>query len=253
MKDAISDAKSLHRSLFVYVFCNENPVSNAMDKLFQSPGVARLIASKCIFYPISATTADGYSAITGCKFTSLPLFLLVIPHGDSLKACRVSWVFQGDIAESGLIAALESIRGPAPREDPIRAEQDRYFLEAVQDDVQRIEEREWEEQQQELIAEREDAEKERIEREFAALPILSPSQEDVLCVKFHFENNSEKMWVFPRSGSLSMLYIFARKFEYPRTFALKSGFPIAIVPDDETKLNEVFRERNVLIHVTDSG
>jgi hypothetical protein len=186
------------------------------------------------------------------KVTKLPLFLLAVPQGDSLKTCVANSIFQGEVTESALVAALETIRGPPPPADPIREEQDQYFLEALQDDIRRNEERQIEERRRQEQSSRAADEKERIEREFAELPDLSPADRFAVSVKFKFDDNSEKVKVFPRTGPVSMLYVFVRKYEYPRSFVLKTGFPTAVLPECDAALEEFFRERSVLVHVADA-
>jgi hypothetical protein len=127
-----------------------------------------------------------------------------------------------------------------------RSQQDQEYIEAEIEDTRNTEERIREESVQEV-----DPERESVEREFLGLPELEPSDSEVLICKFKFPDSSEKVKVLPLSGTTAMFYVFVRKFQYPEEFVLKTGFPMLEIPDDETTLAELFRERSVVIHVTE--
>jgi hypothetical protein len=59
------------------MYCVDNSESVAMDSVFQSAPTAEHISAKFVLYVISATGADGWTVVTGTKFTALPLFLFV--------------------------------------------------------------------------------------------------------------------------------------------------------------------------------
>jgi hypothetical protein len=245
IKDAIHDAKMLHRSLFVYIYCNDNPVCRATDGIFSSRAVASAIARGYVFYPAPVTTADGYAIATGAKFRVLPLILLFRPTGETIVDCRLFANHQGHITKDVLLASLSLAAPPPHAGDAFREAQDREFRE-VEVESQR------EAQRMEDERRRQEAARHRVEDEFAALPRLTPADVGIVIFKFKFPDNSEQVKVLPVAGGTRMLHAFVRKFVYPREFGLRTGFPLMDVPDDDTAIGELFRQRNVLVHVTES-
>jgi hypothetical protein len=246
IKDAIHDSKTLHRFLFVYIYENANPQSPAMDSLFRSPLIARVIHARYLFYAASVTTSDGYSIAIGSKFTELPLFLLLRPNGETVRDCRLFASHQGRIDEASIVAMLTA--GGAQEQvqeeegDGIRADQDRAFMEAEAEDVRREEQR---------VREIEEAEgeRDRVEREFAELPELAATDPDVIVCKFKFGDGLEKVKVFQRTGPTAMLHVFVRRFRYPEEFVLRAGFPMREIPDGGDAIADLFHERSVVIYV----
>jgi hypothetical protein len=246
VKDAIHDAKNLRKFLLVYVFCNDNPLCQSMDSLYKSTAISRIISSRYIFYPTSSTTWDGYSIATGFSFTALPLFLFLRPTGETVNDCQLFADLRGAVSEETLLATL-SVAVPPAAADPIRDAQDREFLEAEAADARRTQEL-FQAQTTETQAV---DERERIEREFAALPELAASDRDVLICKFKFPDNTEKVRVFRREGSVAMLYAFVRYFRFPEEFVLRTQFPMLEIPDDGSTIADIFRETSIVIHVVD--
>jgi hypothetical protein len=243
LKDAISDARSLNRSLLVYVYCADNPASAATDVLFQSAPIAEHLASKFVLYATPATVADGWAVVTGAKFTALPMFLFVKPAGDTLATSQIFITHEGPVSEEILLSLMESTVMP-PVGDHVRAEQDRQFLEAVRQDEEAA-------AAIESTAEIEEGERDRVEREFSELPDLQPTDPEACRVRFRFLDNSQRIRVFPRHGPVAMLFTFARYYQFPNAFALETGYPRKQIREDEGTIEEACGGRQVQIYVVD--
>jgi hypothetical protein len=251
LKDAIADARSLKRSLLVYVYCADNPVCAMTDVLFQSAHVAEHMASKFILYATPATVAEGWALITGASFKSLPMFLFVKPTGDTLATCQIFITHQGAVSEDILVSSLESA-APSPMGDPVRAEQDRQFLEAVRQEEEHAEEAAATDEMRAIEAAVQDSEKDQVEREFHELPDLQSTDPDTCRVKFQFLDNSQRIRVFPRQGPVRMLFAFVRYYQFPNAFALEAGYPRKQIKEDEGTIEEACGGRQVQIYVVNT-
>jgi hypothetical protein len=237
---AISDAKNLHKSLMIYIFCPENPLCSATDRLLRIPAIGQAISANYVFYATSSTTSDGYSILTGIRFRSLPLILLVRPSGNSLQESTVFVTHQGDISESSLLSYFAMDHRPPA--DPVRAEQDREFQEAI-----------LEVEQQEVIQHeavgRYESERDRIAAEFAALPELPHGAPNVCRVRFQMPDNSNPEKAFPKDGPISMLFVFARHLLFPKKFALFTGFPMSRIEESQATIESVCPYQQFLVRV----
>jgi hypothetical protein len=103
-----------------------------MDSVFQSAPIAQRISTKFVLYTTAATAADGWAVVTGTKFTALPLFLFVRPTAETLSKCEIFVSHEGAVSVDILMASLES--ASFINRDQVRAEQDRQFMEVLQED-----------------------------------------------------------------------------------------------------------------------
>jgi hypothetical protein len=67
----------------------------------------------------------------------------------------------------------------------------------------------------------------------------------VICT-FKFRDGAERVAVFPRAGTSAILDTFAGRFAWSQGFLLRTGFPMAQVPDGETAITMLFPEKNAL-------
>jgi hypothetical protein len=236
LRDALCDAKELHKTLLLYVFCLDNPDCAEADLLFQSPSVAQEISAKFVFFATSSTTADGWAIITGTKFRRLPLTIFVKPTADTLSQCQVFLNHQGPLSEDVLLSSMAAVTSPPG--DPIRDAQDREFREALDDEQHRAAE----------AATQSDA-RGKVDREFAELPQLRAGETDACPVKFHFPDNSQRVFVFPRQAPVALMFRYVRYFLFPRSFALETGFPRCRVAEDGGTIEMALGGRCVQVYV----
>jgi hypothetical protein len=232
IKDAISDAQVLRKLLFVYVYCLDSPDCSANDSLFQIPGISQQIASKCIFYGTPSTSSDGYSAITGASFKSLPMCFLVQPRGPSLSKCALLGSLEGALDES----SLTSLLGIGPPANPVESDPEETAAES-ETDVPATEEP--------------DRERERIDREYESLAEVGTDDPAACGVNFHFPDNAERFKLFRKSDPASDLFVFARRFQYPKRFSMVSGFPSQAVPDGDSTIEALGFGTQFVVHVVD--
>jgi hypothetical protein len=236
LREAISNAKELHKPLLLYVFCLDNPDCAEVDLLFQSPAVVQEISTKFVFFAASSTTADGWSIITGTKFKRLPLIIFVRPTGDALSHGQVFLNHQGEISEEVLLSSMAAVA--APPGDPLRAAQEREFQEALD-----------EEQRRAAATAAESDARARVDREFAELAQLQPGEADGCPVKFHFPDSSQRVFVFPPQAPVALMFRYVRYFLFPREFALETGFPRSRVADDDGTIERALGGRYVQVYV----
>jgi hypothetical protein len=236
LREALSTARELHKTLFLYVFCLDNPDCTETDLLFQSPAVVQSISVKFVFFAASATTADGWSIITGTRFRHLPLIIFVKPTSDTLSNCQLFLTHQGPISEDVLLSSMEAVA--APSGDPIREAQDREFQEALDEERRCLAE----------AAAQSDA-RGRVDQEFAELPQLRAGDTDVCPVRFHFPDNSQRVFVFPRQAPVALMFRYVRYFLFPRSFALETGFPRRRVAEDDGTIEMALGGRYVQLYV----
>jgi hypothetical protein len=246
LNEAISSARSLQKCLLVYVYCVDSPECAAVDSLFRSAPIAEHISAKFVLYATSATVTDGWAIVTGTKFKSLPLFLFVRPTAETLPKCQIFVSHEGVVSEDLLMSFLESssfLDGGR-----VRAEQDRQFMEVLQEDEAQ--------QAEPPVAIQEPAEgskdREKIEKEFNDLPVIEAGDPDACRVKFQFPDNSHRVQAFPRGAPAWMLFVFARYYQFPRGFALETGHPMKKINEDEATIEEACGGRQVQVYVVDS-
>jgi hypothetical protein len=174
---------------------------------------------------LSITTSDGYSIATGVKFRALPLLLLVRPTGRTVQDSSIFLNHQGEVTESALLSwlGLERSRG-----DPIAAEQDIEFEQAVEIDNERAA----------AVRERE-RERESVQEDFENLPELRPGDPNVCTIRMHLPNSRPMVKVFPRAGKIAMLFAFANHFVAPRVVALYTGHPLQRIENLEAEIGSI--------------
>jgi hypothetical protein len=86
-------------------------------------------------------------------------------------------------------------------------------------------------------------------KEFASLPDVAPGDEQAVSVKFHFPDGSERVKVFAKSGCVSMLFTFARNFQYPNRFSIVPVFPPQPLEDDDRAIESLGLGSQFVVHV----
>ena len=245
--DAFTDAQTLGKRLFIYVYCTDNPLSMKTDELWRNPTISEKIAADYIFYPTSVTSVDGYAMAVGTAFTEIPICFIINPTGNTLHESTVVSVSQGIITAESLIISLSSgsgtIPGPAPAEDPVVPEQNQEFHEAETEMARTA-------QLEAAVAEMRDLEKEEVESMFEQLPDIEAGTENSCVVKFRFDNGTEQMKVFHKNASISSMFTFVRHFAFPRHFLLFApGCPMVKLEASEEPIESLRYGNNFIVVV----
>ena len=92
-------------------------------------------------------------------------------------------------------------------------------------------------------------------RQFEALPELSPTEANVCTVRFHFPDNVERTRVFPRDGSVDMLFAFARYFEEGRAIRLYSAVGLAMreLAESDGVISQVSSDAQFVVYVLEDN
>ena len=250
IEDAITDAQNLHRSLFLFIFCRDNPVTNGVVSLLQSNAVAEEIRENFIFLPLDVTWPEGWRVATELEFKSMPLIAMIRPRGTSLWESKVYVKYEGKVGETTLLSSMRIEMNDRNPDHAIMREQDDEFNQAVrmaEEDRRRNEEAEEEAQR---TSEGQERQRQEIEAQYDALMELG-EQGDVATIRFQFPDSQTRTHKFPRNGSVRNLFVFARKFMFPRQFALMTGFPQRKLEESDKTLAEECREKQFIVYVED--
>jgi hypothetical protein len=237
---AVNDAVNLQKSLFVYVFCPENPDCAQAETVLRADAVGQLVADRYLFYATSSTASDGYSILTGLNFRSLPLILLVHPAGRTLRESTIFVTHQGPISIATLLDYFTLDRRGNP--DPIVRNQDEEFQAALIDAEQQ--------QLAQIQTEGEfDLYRQTVAAQFESLPNLSANDNNVSKVRFRMPDNSQSERFFPENGAVAMLFVHVRFVLFPRRFVLLTGFPQMQIQEGEAAIGELCSHGQLLVYV----
>ncbi|KAH0795466.1 FAS-associated factor 2-B [Histomonas meleagridis] len=248
VKDAIEDAKNLNRSLFLFIYCIDNPNTYKVSKILQSDAIANEIHSNFIFLPLDVSFPEGWHSACDLKFTEIPMIAIVRPEGTTLNESHVFAEFKGIISEDDLLSSIRIENHHRSPDVEIIEQQNEEFNEAIRRDTEATREEVEEEQRVQNQQEEEKREKEKIEKEFDELPEIEEGM-DVATIRFQFPDNVSRIHKFPRDQTVNLLFVFARKFMFPKKFVLVTGFPQYKIDENGKKLSDVCREKNFIVHV----
>jgi hypothetical protein len=152
-----------------------------------------------------------------------------------LPKCEIFVSHEGAVSADILMLSLES--ASVLDRNQVRAEQDRQFMEMLQED----------EVQQAVVPAasahpaEESGDRERIEKKFNELPVIGAGDPDSCRVRFQFQflDNSHRINAFPRGAPASIPFLFARYYQFPREFALDAGYPMKKRSKDDVAIEEV--------------
>lgn len=248
--DAIIDAKNLSKSLFIFIYSRDNADTFQVNEIFQLQSIKSIIQQNYIFYPLEATSVEGWKIVTSTfKFHSLPLFALIRPRGTSLSQSQIFMKHEGLIGETALLSYISIENQNLAQEDNqnnnIIAQQDEDFRRAVEEaELNQL-------TTEEIEREARRTEENRIQKindEFNAIPI--PQQgEDKIVIRFLFPDNISRTREFPVNGTIRMLFAFARKFEDPQNFILLTGFPMQQLEESDELISSICNDKHFVIHV----
>ena len=246
INDALDDAKNLNRSLFIFIYCKENALTQRTIATLSSQAVAEEMRRSFIFLPLDVTTLEGLTVANALEFHSLPLIALVRPHGQSLEESQIFVKHEGKIGESIL---LSYIRVERHEEQVVVENQDEEYQEALHAEQERQREIQSREEEEERKEEEAKALEESVNEAFDHLPPPPTDPSNKATIKFQFPDNNNQIRAFPRDGPTSMLFVFARKFVFPKNFVLRAGFPPKELEENEKPLAETCKDKQFICYV----
>ncbi|KAK8870600.1 hypothetical protein M9Y10_008486 [Tritrichomonas musculus] len=248
IEDAIVDAKNLHRSLILFIYCLHNPLTPSIVNLLQKPSIANEIHENFVFLPLDVTWPEGWSVATQLEFQRMPLLAIIRPKGSSLWESRVFVKYEGKIGENTLLSSIRVELQERNPDNRIVEEQNNDFNEAILQDAENERIRREQAAEAQAQAQRAEEEAKKIDEEFEQLP-STDGLTDVTTIRFQFPDNNTRIHKFPRDCSVNLLFVFVRKFMHPKKFILLTGFPQFKINEDGQKLCDVYGEKNFIIHV----
>jgi hypothetical protein len=219
-----------------------------MVSLLQQPTISHEIRESFIFLPLDVTWPEGWRVAAELEFKTMPLIAMIRPRGSSLAESKVFVTYEGKVGESTLLSSMRVELNERSPDAQIVQEQDNDFDRAVRADEENRR-REVEVVQAEVARRADEVDmQQRVEAEFASLP-EPQGDEELATIRFQFPDSTSKTRKFARNGPVRFLFIFVRKYMWPRTFGLKSGFPQTRVEESEKLIGEVFREKQFIVYV----
>ena len=242
---AIIDSKNMNKSLFTFIYCLENPLTQKFISIFSQPSVSNEIKQNFIFLPLDVTTLEGLTFANSLEYHSLPLIALIRPKGTTLEESQVFVKHEGMIGESILLSYIRVEHRDIPNE--IEQQNQEYDI-AIQQENERL----YLLEEQERI-ENEKKQKElnnikQIEEDFNNLPDTSSLNEKIT-IKFLFPNKSSENHSFPKDSPIKFLFIFVRKFMYPSKFTLTTGIPPITLEESDLLIKDICNNKNFIVYV----
>ena len=248
IEDAISDAQNLHRSLFLFIFCRDNPVTNSVVALLQKNSVSEEIRENFIFLPLDVTWPEGWRVATELEFKSMPLIAMIRPRGSSLWESKVYVKYEGKVGETTLLSSMRIELNDRNPDIAIMREQDDEYDRALHIDEENRRRNVEAEEEAQRESEGQERERQDVEDAYERLMDLGEGG-DVATIRFQFPDNQSRTHKFPRNGPVSNLFVFARKFMFPKAFTLMTGFPKRTLAENENILSEECKEKQFLVYV----
>ena len=251
---ALSDAVNLNKPIIMYIYCVDNSVSNRMDRIFRAPAIAAKIASDFVFYPMSVTSSDGFETAQDLGFRMIPCLFIGAADAWRGAAARGNFI-EGEFDEEMLLSAMDSVLARMRnRAAEAEREEDQQIRQEVMEEFRELE------QEMQMRESLEEAQQPADEvplyvRQFEALPELSPTEANVCTVRFHFPDNVERTRVFPRDGSVDMLFAFARYFEEGRAIRLYSAVGLAMreLAESDGVISQVSSDAQFVVYVLEDN
>ena len=254
IEEAITDAKNLNRSLFVFIYCKENALTQRCLTVLSQPSICEEIQRSFLFLPLDVTTPQGIVVANALNFNTLPLIALIRPRGTTLNESQIFVKHEGKIGESILLSYIrvehqeqEEQQAHAQQQAMVE-EQDLEYREALEREQERQRQIRIHEEEEEMHEEMQKVLQQTVDEAFDALP-PPPSIGEKVTVKFQFPDNNNQIRVFPRDGPVSMFFTFARKFVFPKDFILKIGFPPAQISETNEPISSVITDKQFICYV----
>lgn len=250
INDALTDAKNLHRSLFLFIYCKENPNTKNVISLLRLDNVAQAIHNSFIFYPQDVTWPEGWAIATQLKFQELPLIALIRPRGHSLEESNVFVQHEGKLGANALLSFInvEHQNAEANEAHGIVQQQNDEFNNAVLQDEINLQQEEEQRRAEEEASRLEQEAKVKVEAEFESLPTPPPNA-DCCTIKFQFPDSTSQHFKFERNSPIHFIFIFVRKHMFPSNFNLFTGFPRQLITDSDEPISSRYTDKNFIVFV----
>lgn len=259
--EVICNAKENHKSVFLFIFSKNNPFCSQFVEILRQPQISEIFRDNFVFYPVDIAYPDGWRLANYFKFTQVPVFSIIRPQGSTFGESHVFLKHQGEITEEDLrsyiameVNANQNIREePNNTEDnhneenpPINDNIENQLDPSPIPDTQNIETDDGN-----LTSSNNDVMQEQINQEFDNLPQIN-DETKCFTVRFIFPNDSPKTHKFPIDGNIHMFFIFVRKFLFPKSFTLFTGFPQQEITDSMQNLSDIFSDSQFIVYVQQS-
>jgi hypothetical protein len=247
--DAISDAQNLHRSLFLFIYSQDNPATKPVVSLLQEQSVMTEIRDNFIFLPLDVTWPEGWEIATELQFKRMPLIALVRPQGQSLAESQVFVTYEGKVGESALLSSMRVEHHERNPDVELIQDQDDEYHQAVLIDQENIRRTQDEIDAGQTRAIEMEIMKRSVDEEFEQIPEPKDSA-DRAVIRFQFPAGiATQTRKFSREASVRWVFVFVRKFMFPKEFALFTGFPQTRIEENNRALGEVCPEKQFIVYV----
>jgi hypothetical protein len=247
LADAISDARNLRRSIFLFVYSQDNPATAAAVAVLQQPAVVAEMRENFIFLPLDVTWPEGWEIATQLRFKMMPLIALIRPRGATLAESQIFVSYEGRVGESTLLSSMR-VEHHNPDAGIIQDQDDEYNQAVLidQENVRRVME---EIDLGETIAVERQIEERGVTDEFERIP-EPVDQNDRAIIRFQFPGGIQsETRKFSRAAPVRWVFVFVRKFMFPKRFVLLTGFPQVRIEESQLPLGDVLQERQFIVHV----
>jgi hypothetical protein len=181
-----------------------------------------------VFLPLDVTCPEGWRIASELDFSKMPLIAFIRPRGTTVDESRIVVTFEGPVGQNPLLRVMISEARHVRRESE-ESDQAADSGSVGDEDARAI-----------------------VQAEFDALPVAPPGS-DIATVRFRFPDRSVQVHNFLRDEPIAHLFVFARKFMWPREFALLTGAPPVRLEDCTVPLNDVIGERTFIVEVDNEG
>lgn len=253
IKDAISDAINLHLSLFLFIYSEDNPDTKKVVSLLQKDSIIAEMNSHFIFLPLDVSHPEGWGVACKLSFTEIPLIAIIRPAGESLEESCIFMKYNGKVEEEELLSSMriEHNERNNNADAEVVQEQNMEFIQAVNEENENERRQAQEEEERKKAEEEQQSIKERIDKEFEEIPVVKEN-EDSVTIKFQFPDNTNRIRKFTKDSPVRLIFVFVRKYIYPKQFKLMTGFPQYALVESDNLIKDVFHEKNFIIHVEEN-
>jgi hypothetical protein len=243
--EAVNDAKNLHRALFLFLYCKDNPITRSVVSVLQRPAIADEIRDFFVFLPLDVTWPEGWHIAASLEFTHMPLIAMVRPRGTSLAESKIFVTYQGLVGESTLLSSMSVEHQDRNPDTAIIQTQDEEYDQAVimHQESERVAREAAECREAEL-----ESRKCFVEQEFERIPRPDDTA-DTVTIRFQFPDGTSRTVKFSRKGSLKWIFAYVRKMVFPKEFSLLTGFPQARMEETDEPVQGTFPEKQYVVYV----
>jgi hypothetical protein len=177
----------------------------------------------------------------------MPLIALIRPQGTTLAESHLFVRYEGRVGESTLLSSMR-IEHNAGEGEIIQNQDDEYNA-AVMIDEANVRRTQEEIDAGEARAVELEITRAAIAEEFNRIP-LPVDQTDRTIIRFQFPGGGDvKIQRFSRGAPVRWVFVYVRKFMFPKQFLLLTGFPAVKLDESDKPLGEVCAEKQFMVHV----